>query len=1395
MAYQDEWGNFLELTIDKDKVDEDLTDFPVLITLSSGTGITNFDATAVFDELTPSGMEAIKTRFLLHCDGDISNFQRVITTGGEPKVYSNESPGILDCGSMYFDGTDDYISIPDSADWDFGTGDFTLDYWIKTTDTSGYHVIRNDPGSGYTDFGTQCPSSSEVRFLVDDGTDTAYALMLATSGANVTDGEWHHVAVVRYSGDTDIYIDGVSKANSSTVYDVTFSSAIEVGGSSVFSVYTDGFFSKVRLCNYARWTSDFTLNESNLDYTVNDSTKLLLDFQGDRSGSDNIVTFNGGTKIYSSVTPFSGTTISGSYYFDGTDDYLILSNSSDFSFDSSDFTIDFWYRSDGTINSHVYFLGKYLAPSDRSWMFTYYYDTTNFTFSYALKSSPTTYRAFSSANSLSADTWYHIAVVRNGAYLHMFVDGTELSGSPFNIGSEALNTISRDVYVMAYDTTTSKGYMSEIRISKMARWTTSFTSPSNPYDDITKENVKLLINSRDGSYVDTQKEITVNGGGQIKYTTISGISKTAMYFDGTDNYLSIPDSDDWAFGTDDFTIDFWINFNDVDTPEAPFFMIEDDTNNRFAFYRHTNKYIYFLIKDGGGTNKAYYYTYTPILSNVGTWQHIALVRSNQSDVYVFINGVSQSLHDDNPIGSYSVRSFSSDPTIGYGSVSSWYMSTYLSNFRVSRGIARWTSNFTPPSEFEYDSYTKLLLCFYGDESSNTHPIAFVGTPKLSNTGKFENSYYFNGTTDYIDVNEHSSWYFGSGDFTIDFWVNFTNTSGFRYIVCQHTESAYTGSWFLAYTGSSVLRFGIVKAAAYDFYDQTWTPSADTWYHIAIVRNGYDLCHFVDGTLLGSVQTITTDPKYGTDSLSIGSDLSGAAYFNGYISNLRITREAVWTSNFTTPRAPYDTHGVNAKKILITTTVSGVETPLYTEIENWDYLTDEANLWVKVPTVSSGTNTVLRLYYDTTHSGSDSYVGDTGEAPAKEVWNTDFKAVYHMSQDTSVVTDCIIDSTSNTNSATSSGSMTSEDLVDGKIGKAIDFDGVDDALYSTEASPTDFTFSGDFWVSCIAKINAGSTNDLVLKSVTNDDWSLATNGSYCLAIGGDLRPIFYIKGSTGNAGGSGQVIDQGTYYQYDAIKIGNTTTLYVDGVKSGNTSTYVGAVGNNSRFRFALSQTNLTAGNLDGVIDEVRVVDGGSLSPAHIKANYYSNWNNLISFAVGEIITETIFIFSNPIPSHLSTVYGLSQALRLTTTISGPETSYLYDATFYDGNTDVQIGDTASGIDSGSYASTVMDTTSGTNYSWYVISTTNGLSDTSDTYSFTNRFLCEGYVEVAGTRASGIPVRLYRRSNGELVGSTTTAGVSGTFSIPTDYNEYHFGVAFYPTDDFNAVIHDWLIPGE
>ena len=137
---------------------------------------------------------------------------------------------------------------------------------------------------------------------------------------------------------------------------------------------------------------------------------------------------------------------------------------------------------------------------------------------------------------------------------------------------------------------------------------------------------------------------------------------------------------------------------------------------------------------------------------------------------------------------------------------------------------------------------------------------------------------------------------------------------------------------------------------------------------------------------------------------------------------------------------------NRKKIAVTT--SDGLTQCYVEIANWDTENKQAELHVRVPSVSSSASTVIYLYYDADHADNDSYVGDTASTPAKAVWDANFSAVYHMNDGAD--TSHIYDSTSNVNHGTKLAA--NEPLeVDGLKGKAQEFDTTDDIINIPDSS--------------------------------------------------------------------------------------------------------------------------------------------------------------------------------------------------------------------------------------------------------------------------------------------------------------------------------------------------------
>lgn len=156
------------------------------------------------------------------------------------------------------------------------------------------------------------------------------------------------------------------------------------------------------------------------------------------------------------------------------------------------------------------------------------------------------------------------------------------------------------------------------------------------------------------------------------------------------------------------------------------------------------------------------------------------------------------------------------------------------------------------------------------------------------------SILLDGSGDYLTIPDSTDWDFGTGDFTIDFWVRFNSVSPVEFIGINgdKVESWFDGSnlWFRIMGGAS----DVVTS---------WSPSANTWYHIALVRSGTTMATYIDGTQQGT-NTNSSDiqisaPVY----IGISSGLNRP--LNGWLDEIRISKgTAVWTTNFTPPSAAY-----------------------------------------------------------------------------------------------------------------------------------------------------------------------------------------------------------------------------------------------------------------------------------------------------------------------------------------------------------------------------------------------------------------------------------------------------------------------------------------------------------
>uniref|UniRef100_A0A7C4M2Q7 LamG domain-containing protein n=1 Tax=candidate division CPR3 bacterium TaxID=2268181 RepID=A0A7C4M2Q7_UNCC3 len=193
----------------------------------------------------------------------------------------------------------------------------------------------------------------------------------------------------------------------------------------------------------------------------------------------------------------------------------------------------------------------------------------------------------------------------------------------------------------------------------------------------------------------TGHTVTVGGNTNIN-TTIKKFGTGSGYFDGNGDYLQIPANSDFDFGSENFTIDFWA-YHTNDGREEVLFRHQNAWNDGIA-----------IIKDRSGTSMwlIVYFSGSGQISDTSIatpdpnqWNHYALIR-NGSNLYFAVNGVLTTVSSSisGNVGPASGYPFN----IGYALGSASDFTGYMDEFRVSKGVARWTANFTPPS-IEYDS--------------------------------------------------------------------------------------------------------------------------------------------------------------------------------------------------------------------------------------------------------------------------------------------------------------------------------------------------------------------------------------------------------------------------------------------------------------------------------------------------------------------------------------------------------------------------------------------------------------------------------------------------------------------------------------------------------------------
>lgn len=426
--------------------------------------------------------------------------------------------------------------------------------------------------------------------------------------------------------------------------------------------------------------------------------------------------------------------------------------------------------------------------------------------------------------------------------------------------------------------------------------TTTFTDSA-----LTPKTVTANGNAR----IQTQgvgKAITVGGNAQIS-TTQKKIGSSSAYFDGTGDYLTVGDSDDWNFGSGNFTIEFWIYLPTLSIAigesmglyQQRTSAISNASIASYIYWDDANYSLNTAVSYNGTTSNTHI---TNLNLSLNQWYHIAIVR-NGTSLDHYINGTKNSSSFN--ISTNSLYDSTASFTIGSVASSLYDFRGYMDEFRVSKGIARYTASFTPSTTaFVADSYTKLLLHF---EAPNTSTV-FIDD-SLGITPKFGTGLgYFDGSGDYLTVPDSDDWHF-TGDLTIDLWVYpSANSTGNRMLFGQAADNFCPIElwWQTDRVIKTYLSFDNTTWVTGTAVISSTAIALGTWTHIALVRSGSTFTFYLNGTQSGLKYNSTSAFTNSTNSLHIAYDT-----FNGYMDELRISNGiARYTTTFTPSTAPYST---------------------------------------------------------------------------------------------------------------------------------------------------------------------------------------------------------------------------------------------------------------------------------------------------------------------------------------------------------------------------------------------------------------------------------------------------------------------------------------------------------
>jgi hypothetical protein len=697
---------------------------------------------------------------------------KTITANGNAQLDTAQKKFGTAC--LLLDGNGDYLSIPDSEDFNLGGNNFTVDCQVR---------INALPSSGnyaciFAQRATATSQNSLGLFIKNNsGTYQLYASFTfdgVTEKTLVTDyafviGQFYHIEICREGGWLGYFVGGENIGSYYVGTNSLHNSTAEfkIGGSdSTTTNYLNGWIDEFR---FSKGISRHTLvsyTPPTSQYTADSYDVILAHMDGN---NDSTTFVNDG---YVTITPKFGT---GCGYFDGVGDGVSLSANVYTTGDATrPFSLRCWINPFDlakyqTIyvqkaSSSLYANGDFIVQiTDTGKLRALRYTGSSNSVKYAL-----------STFTLTFGTWQHIYVSYKSDGNFVFgVGGVVETISA--LGPVAYSTAA--THKIGCEGTTSSysfyGYLDDLIIDdNVTLHTSNYTIPTAEHSIEATSTLCVRFNGTNNSttFIDSATSktlaavgnaiikteqvlgLTANGNAKVKTSYTEGLSditrygdvqiSTAQYkfggssgyFDGNGDFLGLPVRSNLkiVYGMD-FTCSVWIKTSYLGSRRCRIVGLQNGnsrTNEGWLIFipENTGK-VYFSVYSSTAQYAAYDITSTTSI-NDGNWHHIELSVSNNV-ARLFIDGVREGntptlgINLTNPSTYFGIGN-------GYNYNGTWstnYYQGYMDDLHISYGVARHTSNFSvPTSEEVSDNYTELLLKFNGANGSTDFIDSSIANP-------------------------------------------------------------------------------------------------------------------------------------------------------------------------------------------------------------------------------------------------------------------------------------------------------------------------------------------------------------------------------------------------------------------------------------------------------------------------------------------------------------------------------------------------------------------------------------------------------------------------------------------------------------------------------------------